>query len=54
MHVFQFRAANLFRFSSVKIPISLSQQVYQVQLVNKEYIEWGLAKGYEYIQIRLI
>ena len=51
---FQFRAAQLFRFTSVNIPISTGQSVYQVLLIKKEYIEWGLEHGYSYIHIGMI
>lgn len=32
---FQFRAAQLFRFTSVNIPISTDQKVYQIPLIKK-------------------
>lgn len=37
--MFKFCTASLFRFASVNVPISLNQQVYQVPLINKEYVE---------------
>jgi len=52
--VFQFHATTLFRFSSVKVPVSVGQSVYQIPLIRKEDVEWGLSHDYKYIHIRLI
>ena len=52
--MFRFRAASLFLFTSVNIPISLSQSVYQIPLIKRDDIEWGMENGYNYIHIGLI
>ena len=54
MPIFQFRAAQLFRFTSVNIPISTGQSVYQIPLIQPENIKWGLENGYRYIHICII
>jgi len=51
---FQFRATQLFRFTFVDIPISTGQKVYQVPLIKREDIEWGLEHGFKYIHIGMI
>jgi len=52
--VFQFRTIQLFRFTSVNIPISTGQLVYQIPLIKKDDIEWGLENGYKYVHIGMI
>jgi len=49
--VFQFFTAQLFRFTSVNIPISTGQSVYQIPLIKKDDIKWGLENGYKYVHI---
>ena len=51
---FQFKAAQLFRFTSVNIPVSTGQDVYQIPLIKPEDIEWGLSKGYRYIHLGML
>ena len=40
--MFQFKAAQLFRFTSVNIPITVGQSVYQVPLIKKEDVAWRI------------
>ena len=44
----------MFRFTSVNIPISVGQDVYQIPLINREDIQWGLEHGYKYVHIGMI
>lgn len=44
----------MFRFSSVNIPISSGQEVYQIPLIKQEDIAWGLKNDYKYVHIGMV
>ena len=51
---FQFKSAQLFRFTSVNLPIFVDQFVYQIPFIKSEDVQWGIEHGYNDIHIGMI